>query len=356
MVVNREGKAKEAGSEPVYARQIAQNSSAARTRVAQIPLITRLWHRGLQYSWVEILLALFIATMVWLVLFLPVQASDSVLGRGPVIAENNAETDAGENGVEVSGAQTSSTTETLNWFYIFMPMSANNVGHGPDSPLQPSPNDSPDVTPDSTPAPTAEPTPELTPEPTQEPTPEPTLEPTPEPTPQPTPQPTPEPTPETPIQAACDLNPEERAVADLMINHPDQHRAQLICDPILAQVARARAADMAQRDYFDHVNLDGYGPNYLVTQAGYVLPDWYSQSPDANNIESIGAGYPTAQAVWDAWLVSPGHRRHVLAGEGGTANNFYATQEAYGIGYWEEADSRYRRYWVVLTAPIMETD
>ena len=46
-----------------------------------------------------------------------------------------------------------------------------------------------------------------------------------------------------------------------------------------------RALDMGTRRYFSHVNPDGYGPNYLVQQAGYALPSFYGQEPDANNIE-----------------------------------------------------------------------
>lgn len=176
------------------------------------------------------------------------------------------------------------------------------------------------------------------------PTAEPTVAPTPVPTAQPTPQPTPSP--------VCVLNAHEQAIAGFMQAHPEQGRAQMVCDPILAQVARARAADMAHRAYFGHTNPDGVGPNHLVRTAGYDLPGWYGQSLDANNIESIAAGYSTPEAVWDAWMTSPGHRRHVLASEGGSAVGFYADQVAYGIGFYQLPESPYRWYWVVLSAPM----
>ena len=149
---------------------------------------------------------------------------------------------------------------------------------------------------------------------------------------------------------SCELNEQESAVFNLMREHPDQGRIQLNCNPILAKVARERAEDMATRGYFDHVNPDGHGPNYLVTQVGFRLPDWYPDSGTANNIESIGAGYQSPAEVWLAFLDSKYHRIHVLGTDG-----FYAGQEQIGIGYYAEPNSMYVEYWVVLTAPT-ETD
>jgi uncharacterized protein YkwD len=146
---------------------------------------------------------------------------------------------------------------------------------------------------------------------------------------------------------ACALNDFEQAVAIQMATHPEQGRETLQCNPILAQVARVRAQDMATRGYFSHVNLDGLGPNYLVEQAGYTLPDWYSQEEAANNLESIGAGYDHPDKAWAAWMESNYHREHVLG-----LNGFYARQTAYGIGYVAAPDSPFKHYWVVITAPV----
>jgi uncharacterized protein YkwD len=84
------------------------------------------------------------------------------------------------------------------------------------------------------------------------------------------------------------------------------------------------------------------GANYLVRQAGYVLPSSYPS--DGNNLESIAAGYPTAAATWSGWMDSPDHKRHLL-GE----IDFFAAQTSYGIGYYEDPRSPYRTYWVVIT-------
>src|SRR3954470_5239420 len=89
-----------------------------------------------------------------------------------------------------------------------------------------------------------------------------------------------------PASGAVALTPQEQAIADKMVNSPEQHRPFMVLDPILTQVARSRAMDMATRGYFDHVNPDGKGANYLIEQAGYKLPDWWGDSESANYVES----------------------------------------------------------------------
>jgi uncharacterized protein YkwD len=145
----------------------------------------------------------------------------------------------------------------------------------------------------------------------------------------------------------CELGSEEKAVEGMMVADAGQQRVNPVCDPILSQVARARARDMALRDYFSHTNPDGNGPNLLVREAGFSLPDWYGTEQSANNIESISAGHPTADAAWQAWLNSSSHRTHVLGTEA-----FYAEQKAYGVGYYYNPNSHYHHYWVFLSAPL----
>lgn len=140
-------------------------------------------------------------------------------------------------------------------------------------------------------------------------------------------------------------NDQELKIAQLMQSAPEQRRAKLRYNPVLAEVARKRAEDMAQRAYVAHVNPDGKGPNYLVRQAGYILPDFYPYTLDANNIESIAAGQPTVEQVWATWLNSAPHRAHILA-----TDPFYAAQIDYGIGYAYNPDSTYVHYWVIITA------
>src|SRR6266478_1136479 len=141
------------------------------------------------------------------------------------------------------------------------------------------------------------------------------------------------------------LNPQEQGVADKMAGS-GQNRAFIQIDPILTKVARERAADMAKRHYFDHTNPDGHAANYLVRQAGYRLPDSYSTSPSANNLESIAAGELSASEDWGDWMGSAPHKRHLLA-----EDSFYVPQTSVGIGYYSDPNSDYGTYWVVISAP-----
>lgn len=137
-------------------------------------------------------------------------------------------------------------------------------------------------------------------------------------------------------------NAQEQQIGSLL----SQRRARMVVDPILSRVARERAADMARRGYFDHVNPDGVAANHLVRSAGYPLPAWWGTDRSANYIESIAAGVASASGTWDQWMASSGHKTHLLA-----LDSFYADQTRYGVGFVSDPASRYRYYWVVLTAP-----
>lgn len=141
----------------------------------------------------------------------------------------------------------------------------------------------------------------------------------------------------------------EIQIASLAINHANQARPTMVYDPLLNLVARTKALDLARRGYFAHVDPDGYGPNKAVQLAGYGLPGWWGEGLESNYIESIGGGYSSAQAAFDGWMNSPGHRRHLLA-----ESEFYAGQTRYGVGYAELSGSPYRRYYVFITAPPSE--
>lgn len=135
------------------------------------------------------------------------------------------------------------------------------------------------------------------------------------------------------------------ALLALIRTHPQQRRASMTVHPLLMQVAQARAQDMAQRDYFSHTDPDGYGPNWHVRQAGYVLPDWYGQHMAANNVESIHAGGVDAAMVVDGWMHSESHSVHML----GTLP-FYADQIDVGAGYAMRVGTVYTKYWVFISA------
>jgi hypothetical protein len=137
----------------------------------------------------------------------------------------------------------------------------------------------------------------------------------------------------------------EREIADLMKRDNNQQRSSLTYNAVLARIARERAYDMGERNYFGHVNPDGIGPNYLVTKAGYELPDFYGNLRSSNSIESIEAGSETAQEAWGIWMHSSGHRTHILG-----LDTFYAEQVEYGVGHAFVPNSKYEHYWVIITA------
>lgn len=147
------------------------------------------------------------------------------------------------------------------------------------------------------------------------------------------------------VQRGCQPGAEERALAQRIAAHPEQQRPSFVCHPILEQVARAHAQYMAASGQLSHLDASGTGPNARVRQAGYPLPSWYSLEPAANNIQSIAGGYPTAEAVFNAWLASSGHRPHVLG-----LDPFWAEQVEYGIGFAANPASPHGQYWVLLTA------
>lgn len=143
----------------------------------------------------------------------------------------------------------------------------------------------------------------------------------------------------------------ERELAEILTHDRGQRRAHLTWNPVLAQVARARARDMAVRGYFAHVTPEGIGTNTLVERAGYHLPATYDHSLAGNNIESAAEGYASAAAAWRHWMASPHHRAHLL----GLDPQFRAQTE-FGIGYVLRPGSRFGSYWVVLIAEPAPTN
>ncbi len=145
--------------------------------------------------------------------------------------------------------------------------------------------------------------------------------------------------------SAIALSAEEQQLANLFTGSADQHRSGMTLDPTLTAVARARAADLCKRNYFSHVNPDGHGPDYMVRQAGYILPSWGDSTTD-NNVESIGAGYSSASDMWQAWITDSAHATHVLG-----LDSFFASETSYGVGFYHDPNSTYQYYWVLITAP-----
>ena len=139
------------------------------------------------------------------------------------------------------------------------------------------------------------------------------------------------------------LNPQEQEIEQLLLTDPGQKRTHLELSVALSQAARRRAQDMAERAYFHHTNPDGFGPNCIVLQQEFTLPDDYDVSNTANNVETIAGGYSVMSQAWTELLTSSSHANHLL-GKG----SFYGAQTFYGIGYVNVPGSQYGHYLVII--------
>lgn len=130
------------------------------------------------------------------------------------------------------------------------------------------------------------------------------------------------------------------------------HPARVLLTTHLAQAAPVADASCAgqSREHGaswllqPHTTPDGDTPNELVRRAGYVLPSYYPTK--GNMVESIAAGYASADECWAAWMDSASHSAHVLA-----LDSFYCDQTNVGVGYFHSAKSHYVHYWCVISAP-----
>ncbi|NTY01705.1 CAP domain-containing protein [Deinococcus sp. JMULE3] len=95
----------------------------------------------------------------------------------------------------------------------------------------------------------------------------------------------------------------------------------------LAAAARAHAADMGTRKFFDHVNPDGKTPAQRMQAAGYT--GWTEVA------ENIAAGYTVAN-VMQGWIDSPSHCKTLMD----------PTLKEVGIGYVYQPGTPYGTYWV----------
>ncbi|MGI4838859.1 MAG: CAP domain-containing protein [Janthinobacterium lividum] len=94
----------------------------------------------------------------------------------------------------------------------------------------------------------------------------------------------------------------------------------------LASAADGHSRDMANKNYFDHKDRDGYMPGDRAELAGYVPKEIG---------ENIAAGQDSARKVVDAWLASPGHCANLMNPRVNELGAGYATDPKSDAGiYW----------------------
>jgi uncharacterized protein YkwD len=104
----------------------------------------------------------------------------------------------------------------------------------------------------------------------------------------------------------------------------------LLISPELTNAAQGHSQDMADHNYFNHVDGSGKTPKVRAQQAGYL---------GNAGTENIAAGFSTAEEVVMAWYnetpPNDGHRLNLL--------NCSLTD--IGIGYAVNPNSTFRSYW-----------
>ena len=84
-------------------------------------------------------------------------------------------------------------------------------------------------------------------------------------------------------------------------------------DTHLQAIARAHSQDMAENDYFEHVNLAGQHPGHRAVAAGYHCANQWWEWGIGENLYFGSRGYQLSTSAATSWMGSPGHRRAMLS-------------------------------------------
>jgi uncharacterized YkwD family protein len=94
----------------------------------------------------------------------------------------------------------------------------------------------------------------------------------------------------------------------------------------LSNVARLKSQDMIDKNYFSHTSPTYGSPFDMMKKFGIK----YSAAG-----ENIASGYPTAKAVVDGWMNSPGHRANILS-KSFTEIGVGLAKSSNGTSYWTQ--------------------
>lgn len=104
-------------------------------------------------------------------------------------------------------------------------------------------------------------------------------------------------------------------------------RHALVPNQILIRAAQGHADDMANKGYFSHRSRNGDTMTRRIKKAGF--------KPCGSVAENIARGQQSVDAVMQAWINSPSHRR----------NNLHRKVTHFGLGH-------SNGYWVITFAQI----
>jgi hypothetical protein len=118
----------------------------------------------------------------------------------------------------------------------------------------------------------------------------------------------------------------------------------------LAMVAEERALDMAQKDYYGHIDKEGYGANYYINKAGFRLDDEFLKHKRGDDFEAVIAGsYQSGEEAIGAMITDrdesdAASRKLLLA-----MTDFSKGLTEIGIGFVHGTkETKYRYYTVVI--------
>lgn len=77
----------------------------------------------------------------------------------------------------------------------------------------------------------------------------------------------------------------------------------LVSDPLLVEAAQLKAADMAEKGYFAHVDPSGRAPWFWLDMVGYQ----YTYAG-----ENLAVNFKDSKDVQEAWMNSPTHRANIV--------------------------------------------
>ncbi|MGK4585544.1 sigma-70 family RNA polymerase sigma factor [Kitasatospora sp. HPMI-4] len=111
-----------------------------------------------------------------------------------------------------------------------------------------------------------------------------------------------------PAAPAVRQAPVASSIQQQVIDLVNVERAKAGCKPVrsnsrLQSAAQGQSDDMSARNFFDHTNPDGAGPQSRIDAAGYQWSTWG---------ENIAHGQSSPADVMDSWMHSPGHRANIL--------------------------------------------
>ena len=126
---------------------------------------------------------------------------------------------------------------------------------------------------------------------------------------------------------------------------------KLVWNSSLQKTAEKKAQDMANRNYFEHVDPEGYGMNYFINKNGYTLTKEFLENKRVNSFESIAYGRGIGNELIKLLMIDkgyehkPGHRNHLLG-----ITDFWSNCSDIGIGIAYNPNSKYKYYACFLIA------